>query len=238
MSQTTIDPKDVENFTNLADGWWDEKGPFKPLHEMNPCRLGFIKQTVTTYLGEDFSKYKLLDVGCGGGILAEPLCRMGFQITGLDAGLENIKAAKDHAEAQGLPVTYIHTSVEEHATGKEVYDVITCLELIEHVSDPQLLIQSCAQLLKPGGLLIVSTLNRTLKSMVLGIGVAEYVLRWVPRGTHQWSKFLKPSQIARLGEPCHLNTCEIKGMTYNPITGQWALSDDLDMNYLMLLVKV
>lgn len=237
MTQTTLDPQDVANFNALADRWWDETGPFKPLHQMNPCRLKYIKGAVEENVGQDFTKLKLLDVGCGGGLLSEPLCRLGFKVTALDAGLENINAAKEHAELSGLSIDYIHQTVEEYAPGAKPFDVITCLELIEHVSNPQLLVDTCAGLLKPGGILILSTLNKTIKSLALGIGVAEYILRWIPRGTHNWSQFLRPSQMAHLSESAGLQVQEIRGMAYNPITAQWSLSDDLDINYLMVLKK-
>jgi 2-polyprenyl-6-hydroxyphenyl methylase/3-demethylubiquinone-9 3-methyltransferase len=240
---TTVDAAEIRQFEQIASEWWDEKGPLKPLHKLNPVRMGYIKEQVCTYFDRDagsftpFTGLRMADIGCGGGLVAEPLCRLGADVTGIDAGVENIKAAKQHAAAQGLKIDYRATTVEV-AAEKEKFDVVTALEIIEHVSDPALFISSCCKLVKKGGMIIFSTLNRTPKSYLLGIVAAEYVLRWVPAGTHDWKKFVKPSELKRPLMQEGLEVTDISGLVYNPFERRFDISKkDIDVNYFLTAVR-
>jgi 2-polyprenyl-6-hydroxyphenyl methylase/3-demethylubiquinone-9 3-methyltransferase len=240
-SRSTIDAAEVQQFNALASQWWDESGPLKPLHQLNPARMGYIKTQICNHFGRDAEKFTSLaglciaDVGCGGGLVTEPLCRLGADVTGVDAGEENIKIARQHAAQQGLDIDYKATTVEKlaaQAGGK--FDVVTALEIIEHVADPELFLSSCCKLLKKNGLLILSTLNRTPKSFMLGIVAAEYVLRWLPAGTHDWKKFMKPSEIARPLKQQGLEVTDISGLVYNPLKRQFSISKtDIAVNYFL-----
>ena len=237
----SIDAAEVAQFSALAHKWWDLKGEFAPLHRFNPTRVGFIRETAVDHFGRDakarraFEGLRLLDVGCGGGILSEPMRRMGFTVTGLDASAENIGTARAHADMAGLDIRYLNQTVEQLAEkGEVLYDVVLCMEVIEHVADPEAFLKTCASLVAPGGLLFLATLNRTLKSKALAIGLAEYVLKWVPAGTHDWSKFLSPGEIRAFLDGTPLMTDPAVGVTLNPLTGQWGLSDDTDVNYMMV----
>ncbi len=237
----SIDPAEVAQFSALAHKWWDLKGEFAPLHRFNPTRVAFIRDTCVEAFERDpkarrvFSGLRLLDVGCGGGILSEPMCRMGFSVTGLDASAENIGTARAHAGTAGLDIRYLNQTVEQLAQAGEVlYDVVLCMEVIEHVADPEVFLKTCASLVRPGGVMVLATLNRTLKSKVLAIGLAEYVLKWVPQGTHDWEKFLSPGEIRAFLDGTPMVTDPAVGVSLNPLTGQWGLSDDTDVNYMMV----
>lgn len=241
---TSIDPAEVEQFSRIADAWWDAKGKFKPLHDINPLRIGYIRDQVVTHLGGDAKSLKplaglsLLDIGCGGGLICEPMCRMGAQVTGIDASEKNIAVAALHAEQSGLAVDYRATTAEALVQQNAHFDVVLALEIVEHVVDADAFIASCAALVKPGGMLIMTTLNRTPKSYAMAIIGAEYVLRLLPRGTHQWKKFVRPSEMARAMQQSGLNIADMSGMVLNPLRREWKLSaTDLDVNYLMVARK-
>ena len=237
----SIDPADVARFSAQAEAWWDAKGPFAPLHKFNPARLAFIRDQVAARFGRDprairpFEGLSLIDIGCGGGLVAEPMRRMGFDVTAIDASSENIGTARAHAAQTGLDIAYRAATVEQmEAEGAGPFDVVLALEIIEHVADPEAFIRTCSRLIAPGGLMIVATLNRTLKALALGKIAAEYVLRWVPAGTHDWNQFLKPDEIRRMlaGEPVAVRGPY--GLAYNPLADRWSESADADINYMMV----
>jgi 2-polyprenyl-6-hydroxyphenyl methylase/3-demethylubiquinone-9 3-methyltransferase len=244
-SRSTIDAAEVRQFEALAAEWWDESGPMKPLHRLNPVRMGYLRKQICGHFkreGDSFSPFKglhMLDVGCGGGLVTEPLCRLGADVTGIDAGAENIKIAKEHAQQHSLDIHYTTTSVEKMAATGKTFDVVTALEIVEHVADPALFISACCRLVKKNGLMVFSTLNRTPKSYLLGIIAAEYILRWVPAGTHDWKKFVRPSELARPLEQHGFEITDIKGLVYNPLRRQFTLSmTDMDVNYFLTAKKL
>ena len=226
---STINNQEIAHFSTFAHQWWDEQGPFKILHQLNPTRLHFIKDCIDQYHG---SAKTVLDIGCGGGLVSEPLARQGFRVTAIDATPENITAAQAHAELIGLDIDYRHTNAEDLAATGAKFDVITALEIVEHVADVPLFLQSCRDLLAPGGILILSTLNRTPLSFLGGIVAAEYILRWVPQGTHHWKQFIKPSEMVNQLADLNLALCDLKGLHYSPFQNQWRLSHKLDINYM------
>ena len=243
-SASSIDPKEVEQFSRIAAEWWDPKGKFAPLHKFNPVRLSFIREQVQERFGRDpkairpFAGLRLLDIGCGGGLLCEPMTRLGFQVTGVDASERNIGTASAHAAEQGLAIDYRATTAEDLlAAGEPPFDVILNMEVIEHVADPGAYLRDCARLLAPGGLMIVATLNRTLKALALAKIGAEYVLRWVPAGTHDWNKFLKPEELRGFldGEP--VSGHGPYGVAFNPLTDKWVRSSDCDINYMVTVTR-
>ena len=243
-SASSIDPKEVEQFSRIAAEWWDPKGKFAPLHKFNPVRLSFIRDQVQARFGRDpkairpFEGLRLLDIGCGGGLLCEPMTRLGFQVTGVDASERNIGTASAHAAEQGLAIDYRATTAEDLlAAGERPFDVILNMEVIEHVADPGAYLRDCARLLAPGGLMIVATLNRTLKALALAKIGAEYVLRWVPAGTHDWNKFLKPEELRGFldGEPVAVQGPF--GVAFNPLTDRWVRSSDCDINYMVTVTR-
>ncbi len=243
-SASSIDPKEVEQFSRIAAEWWDPKGKFAPLHKFNPVRLSFIRDQVQARFGRDpkairpFEGLRLLDIGCGGGLLCEPMTRLGFQVTGVDASDRNIGTASAHAAEQGLAIDYRATTAEDLlAAGERPFDVILNMEVIEHVADPGAYLRDCARLLAPGGLMIVATLNRTLKALALAKIGAEYVLRWVPAGTHDWNKFLKPEELRGFldGEPVAVQGPF--GVAFNPLTDRWVRSSDCDINYMVTVTR-
>jgi 2-polyprenyl-6-hydroxyphenyl methylase/3-demethylubiquinone-9 3-methyltransferase len=241
---SSIDPADVARFSAIAEEWWDPRGKFAPLHKFNPVRLGFIRNQALYRFKRDpkdrrpFEGLRLLDIGCGGGLLCEPMTRLGFAVTGVDASERNIGTARAHAEAQGLVIDYRASTAEDLlAAGEPAFDVILNMEVIEHVADPARYLQDCAQLLQPGGLMIVATLNRTLKAMALAKIGAEYVLRWLPAGTHDWNKFLKPSEIRDFLAQSPVVVDGPFGVVFKPLTGRWTESTDTDVNYMMTVVR-
>lgn len=236
----SIDPEEVARFSAIAAEWWDPTGKFAPLHKFNPVRLRFIREQALTHFGRDgarrapFEGLRLLDIGCGGGLLSEPMRRLGFAVTAVDASQRNVAVAAAHALETGLDIDYRATTAEQlEAEGTGPFDLILNMEVIEHVADPREYLRTTARLLAPGGMMIVATLNRTLKALALAKVGAEYVLRWVPAGTHDWNKFLKPDEIrAFLGDTPHAVHGPF-GVAYNPLTGRWAQSGDADVNYMM-----
>lgn len=244
MQQSTLDATEINQFSKISHDWWDEKGPFKPLHDMNPTRLDYIVETLKLHFNKAFYEEKplnnirLLDIGCGGGLISEPMCRLGASVVGVDASENTIDIAKSHAALMGLEIDYRCTSIEAMVDSQEpLFDVILAFEVVEHVADVQAFINYCTNLLKPGGGLILSTLNRTWKSYAMAIIGAEYIMRWLPKGTHDWNKFLKPAELATAvrNSGCFLKN--VKGMSFWPISWSWSLSEDLDVNYLMYAVK-
>jgi 2-polyprenyl-6-hydroxyphenyl methylase/3-demethylubiquinone-9 3-methyltransferase len=237
--KSSVDAADVQKFEALGARWWDESGPMKPLHQMNPLRLRYIRDQATALLGcDDLKDLKVLDVGCGGGILTEPLARQGAKVTGIDAGAENIAIAKTHAQKMELKIDYRATTAEDLAASGAQFDIVTALEIVEHVTDPSVFLTDCAKMVKPGGVMFVSTLNRTAKSFALGIVAAEYVLRLLPPGTHNWKKFMKPSEIAAPMEKAGMSIKDITGLVYNPLSGGFTLSRKrLGVNYMMTFLK-
>ena len=239
----SLDPSEVAKFSAMAAEWWNPKGKFGVLHVFNPVRLQFIKEQVTARLARDplerepFRGLRFLDIGCGGGLLTEPMARLGASITGVDPSEKNIKTASVHAQEMGLEIDYRVGTAEDLAAAGEQFDVILNMEVIEHVADPQAFTRTCASMLKPGGLMFVATLNRTLKSFGLAIVGAEYVLGWLPKGTHQWEKFITPAELKGWLAENGLSTREELGVTYSPFTRQWKVSRDMDVNYMLVAQK-
>jgi 2-polyprenyl-6-hydroxyphenyl methylase/3-demethylubiquinone-9 3-methyltransferase len=238
-----VDKAEVERFGAQAEEWWDPRGNFRPLHQINPVRLRFLREALLAHTGRDghavrpFTGLRVLDIGCGGGLIAEPLTRLGASVTGLDPSPANIAAARRHAVAQGLAIDYvIGTSDELVAQGRR-FDCVIALEVIEHVPDVAAFLHSCADVTEPGGLLVLSTLNRTAKSFALGIVAAEYLLGWLPRGTHQWQRFVAPNELRQYLTDAGLTPLGERGMSYDPIGGTWRLSADCAVNYLIAATK-
>ena len=240
----TIDSKEIEKFTKMADEWWSTTGKFKPLHKFNPCRISYIREKLINHFSLDAStsnplkNIKLLDIGCGGGLLCEPLTRLGADVVGVDAGEKNIAVAKIHAEKSGLKIDYRHQDVEELSKKNEKFDVVLAMEVIEHVADVEKFFTAAKNCLKTNGLMFVATLNRTPKSYFNAIIGAEYILRWLPRGTHDWKKFLKPSEINKIAELNGMCLEEIVGFSYNLLKDEWKKSDDVSVNYFMVFKDV
>ncbi len=241
---TTIDAAEVAKFEAMAAEWWDPTGKFKPLHEMNPCRLDYITRQIAAEFGRDlaqpepFKGLRLLDIGCGGGLLSEPMARLGATVIGADAAARNIPVAQIHAEQSGLQIDYRHTSAEALAEAGEQFDVVLNMEVVEHVADPLAYLTACQHLLKPGGLMVCSTLNRNAKSFAMAIVGAEWIMRWLPKGTHDWKKFITPDELLDLIRRAGLDPVDRKGMVFNPVSWSWSLSDrDLSVNYVTASVK-
>ena len=241
---TTIDAAEVAKFEAMAAEWWDPTGKFKPLHEMNPCRLDYITRQIAAEFGRDlagpepFKGLRLLDIGCGGGLLSEPMARLGATVVGADVAARNIPVAQIHAEQSGLVIDYRHTNAEALAEAGEQFDVVLNMEVVEHVADPLAYLTACQTLLKPGGLMICSTLNRNPKSWLMAIVGAEHIMRWLPKGTHDWNKFITPDELQALIEQAGLTQVDRKGMVFNPIGWSWSLSSrDLSVNYVTASVK-
>lgn len=238
-----VDPAEVAQFDRQAALWWDTNGPFRPLHQIGPTRMTYIRETVIAHFGLDdesrrpFDGLACLDVGCGGGLICEPLTRLGGRVTGIDPAPQNIGTAAAHARMSELEIGYRCARAEDLATAGDTFDVVICLEVIEHVPVPSDFVATLASLVRPGGLLILSTLNRTPKSFALAIVGAEYVLRWVPRGTHDWNRFVTPDELADNCRKAGLTDFAARGMTYHPLRESWQLSEDLAVNYLAHAVK-
>jgi 2-polyprenyl-6-hydroxyphenyl methylase/3-demethylubiquinone-9 3-methyltransferase len=237
---SSVDAAEVERFSRLASDWWDARGPMAALHKLNPIRLGYIRDKAAARFGRDPKKLdclkglRMLDIGCGAGILSEPLARLGAQMVGADPAQENIAAATAHAQESGIAIDYRATTAEDLAAVKESFDVVLAMEVVEHVTDVGRFVKTCADMVKPGGLMIAATLNRTLKSFALAIVGAEYVLRWLPRGTHQWDKFVTPDELELAFERGGLQVTGERGVIYNPFFDRWQLSSDMDVNYMLV----
>ncbi len=241
---STIDEGEIAKFEAMAAEWWDPKGKFKPLHMLNPCRLDYITKQIAAEFDRDlgsskpFENLRILDIGCGGGLLSEPMARLGANVVGADAAERNIPVAKVHAEQQGLEIDYRHTSAEALAEAGESFDAILNMEVVEHVADPLAYLTACHALLKPGGLMTCSTINRNPKSFAMAIVGAEYVMRWLPKGTHEWSKFITPDELYELLRQAGLDPVDKKGFVFNPISWSWSLSDrDLSVNYVTTCLR-
>ena len=240
----TIDPAEIAKFEAMAAEWWDPNGKFRPLHMMNPVRLDYITRQIAAEFGRDltaerpFEGLRLLDIGCGGGLLSEPMARLGADVVGADAAERNIPVARVHAEQSGLTIDYRHTSAEALAAAGEQFDVVLNMEVVEHVADPQAYLTACHDLLKSGGLMLCSTINRNPKSFAMAIVGAEYVMRWLPKGTHEWSKFITPDELFKMIEIAGLRPVDCKGYVFNPISWGWSISDrDLSVNYVTASIR-
>ena len=237
---STVDPAEIERFARIAEEWWDPRGKFAPLHRLNPVRLGFIRDHAAAHWqrnplsGAPLQGLSLVDIGCGGGLICEPMARLGAHVTGIDAADRNIATARLHAGGQELAIDYRSTTAEALAETGAQFDIVLALEIVEHVADVDLFLRSLSRLAKPGGLVFMSTLNRTAKAWALAIAGAEYVMRWLPRGTHDWRKFLKPSELVRGLRHVGVEPQEIVGVVYSPISREWSLHKrDLDVNYML-----
>jgi 2-polyprenyl-6-hydroxyphenyl methylase / 3-demethylubiquinone-9 3-methyltransferase len=235
----TVDEAELARFAALAGEWWDPRGKMAPLHKFNPLRLGYIRDAACQRFGRDakrldcLSGLRFLDIGCGGGILSEPLARLGAEVVGADPAQENVAAARLHAAENGIAVDYRATTAEALAEVEERFDVVLAMEVVEHVADLNLFVELTAGMVKPGGLMIAATINRTLKSFALAIVGAEYILRWLPRGTHQWDKFVTPNELEIALARGGLTPIDETGVVYNPLADRWRLSSDMDVNYIM-----
>ncbi|MCC9620115.1 bifunctional 2-polyprenyl-6-hydroxyphenol methylase/3-demethylubiquinol 3-O-methyltransferase UbiG [Thalassospira sp. MA62] len=240
----TANSEEIARFSAMAEEWWDPNGVMKPLHKFNPVRLQLLRDNICAHLGREtntttpLKDVEIIDIGCGAGLLSEPLARMGAKMTSLDASENNIKVAKVHAEQSGLEIDYRCGTPEMLADEGKQFDIVLNMEVIEHVDDPQFFMQACASVLKPGGLMFIATLNRTIKSLALAKVGAEYILRWVPAGTHDWRKFVKPSEMSSYLRGAGLELTDITGVAYNPIKDQWhPAPHDLDINYMVIARK-
>ncbi len=243
-SQTTVDPAEIAKFEAMAAEWWDPNGKFKPLHMLNPCRLDYIVDQISAEFSRDprqpkpFEGLRILDIGCGGGLLCEPMARLGATIVGVDAALRNIPVAEAHAKQSGLEIDYRHTTAEDMAANGEQFDVVLNMEVVEHVADPLAYLTACQELLKPGGLMICSTINRNPKSYMMAIIGAEHIMRWLPKGTHEFSKFITPDELFALITDAGLEPVDRKGFVFNPLGWSWSLSHkDLSVNYVTASLK-
>ncbi|WP_398470278.1 bifunctional 2-polyprenyl-6-hydroxyphenol methylase/3-demethylubiquinol 3-O-methyltransferase UbiG [Tardiphaga sp.] len=242
-SAASVDAAEIEKFSKLSEQWWDPRGKMAPLHKINPLRLSFIRDAACRKFDRNarslncLDGLRLLDIGCGAGLLCEPFTRLGAQVTGIDPSATNIAAAKLHAEKSALSVDYRCTTVEE-LDPNERFDVVLAMEVVEHVVDVGAFLDRCASMMKPGGLMVVSTLNRNWKSFALGIVAAEYVLQWLPRGTHQWEKFVTPDELTQHLERNRLGITEQAGVSYNPLADRWSISSDMGVNYMVVAEEV
>ena len=241
--RSTIDAGEVERFSALAAEWWNPNGMFRPLHKFNPVRLAYIRDQIATRFGRDpraaqpFEGLRILDIGCGGGLLCEPMARLGAEVVGADASSTNIEVAKLHAAEAGVTVDYRATTAEDLAAAGEKFDVVLNMEVVEHVADIDLFVGKCGEMVKPGGIMFVATINRTLKALGLAIIGAEYVLRWLPRGTHKFGKLVRPEELERALTGAGLAVTDRSGVIYNPLADRWQRSKDMDVNYMVLAEK-
>ena len=241
---SSVDTAEVAKFEAMAAEWWNPEGKFKPLHMMNPVRLDYITRQIAAEFGRDlkaarpFEGLRLLDIGCGGGLLSEPMARLGADVVGADAAERNIPVARIHAEGQDLFIDYRHTTAEALVAGGESFDVVLAMEIVEHVADPAAFVATCRALLRPGGLIIASTINRNAKSFMAAIVGAEWVMRWLPKGTHDWAKFITPEELTGMIARAGLDPVDRKGFVFNPVSWQWSISDrDLSVNYVAAGVR-
>ena len=247
MKSASVDAEEVAKLSASAEEWWDPAGKFRSLHRLNPVRLAFIRDRVAAHAGRDplaerpLQGLRLLDIGCGGGLLAEPLARLGAEVVGIDASPANVEVAALHAAQSGLAIDYRQTSAEAFAEDLTAagarFDVVVNMEVVEHVADAAVFLHASAALVRPGGAMVLATLNRTPKAFALAIVGAEYVLGWLPRGTHDWRRFLRPSEVAALLRDGGIEIAELTGVAYNPLTAAWHLARDLDVNYMVFAVK-
>ena len=243
-SQATLDPAEIDRFARLASEWWDADGKFRTLHQIGPARLTFLRDQLLRHFGagkaaglRPLERLSILDVGCGGGLVCEPLARLGATVTGLDPATENIEAARRHAAGQDLDIDYRVGRIEDLAAEGRSYDAVSCLEVVEHVPDVGAFLETCAALVRPGGLMLLSTINRTTKAYLLAIVGAEYVLRWLPVGTHQWERFVTPEELSDHLKAAGLGAPVLQGLIYSPFSDIWALSGDTDVNYFAAAAK-
>lgn len=241
---TTVDSSEIAKFSAMAEAWWDPTGDFKPLHLLNPTRIAFIREVAAHHFvrapagDAPLEGLSLCEIGCGGGLLTEPMRRLGAGVTGVDPSARNIGIARSHAETSGLKITYLQCAAEDMAERGARFDIVLAMEVVEHVANVDVFLASCAQLVNPGGLLIIATINRTAKAFALAIVGAEYVMRWLPRGTHDWRKFVKPSELANPLRRAGLAIERLSGVTYNPLADRWSLSRDLDVNYMLAAKRI
>ncbi len=239
----SVDPEEVARFSALADEWWDPDGSFRPLHKLNPARVEFIRDRLVSHFDLDaggrrpLAGLEIIDIGCGGGLICEPLCRMGARVTGIDASDRNVNIAGAHAEQVGLEIAYRQMTAEELVAEGVTFDAVVSLEVVEHVADVAVFLDACCRLARPGGALIFATLNRTPKSFLFGIVAAEYVLGWLPKGTHRWNRFVRPSELAAGLGASGARIVELKGLRYELLTDEWRLSRDVSVNYMALAVR-
>jgi 2-polyprenyl-6-hydroxyphenyl methylase/3-demethylubiquinone-9 3-methyltransferase len=244
MTDTTVNPEEIAKFARMADAWWDPEGDFKPLHRFNPVRLEYIRDWAMRHFGRDGSTRRpleglsVLDIGCGGGLLCEPLSRLGASVTGIDAGGKNIGVAKLHAERMGLTIDYRETTSEALTAEGKSFDIVLNMEVVEHVDNVPLYMKSCADLVAPGGLLFSATINRTLRARALAVFAAENILRWVPRGTHDWNRFLTPDELKALITRNGLKVIDETGVVFHPLAGEWRKNPDMGINYMVLAERV
>ena len=242
MKGNTINKQEIEKFSKIADEWWNPQGKYRPLHKFNPARIQYIKENIIEHFkvsnkSSPCKNIDILDIGCGGGLLCEPLSRLGANVTGIDASKKNINVAKIHSKKNKLKINYICSS-PENLVLKKKFDVILNMEVVEHVDDVNFFIKKSSEFLKKGGLMFVATLNKTLKSYIFGIIGAEYILRWLPVGTHDWDKFIEPSKLIKILEYNSLKKKKINGMKFNPISDEWKISEDKSVNYIAIFEKV
>ncbi len=241
--KTSVDDAEIARFSAMAADWWNPRGKFKPLHRFNPVRLGYLRDRLIGHFRRDpkasqpLAGLRVLDIGCGGGLLAEPLTRLGAHVTGIDASRTTVSVARLHAQQMGLAIDYREATAEALAAAGEQFDVVLNMEVIEHVADRPAFLASAAGMVSPGGVMVVATLNRTAKSYALAIVGAEYILGWLPRGTHDWNKFVKPDELTAELAATGLNIYEVSGVTYNPIADRWSLGTDTSVNYMVLTTK-
>jgi 2-polyprenyl-6-hydroxyphenyl methylase/3-demethylubiquinone-9 3-methyltransferase len=237
-SRSSVDPAEIARFEAMAAEWWDPHGKFAPLHRFNPVRLAWVRERLVAHFGRDpaalapFAGLSLLDIGCGGGLVAEPMARLGAQVVAVDASARNVEIARTHARQSGLEIDYRCGTAESLAAAGERFDAVLSLEVVEHVADPAAFLADCAALTAPGGALMVATINRTPQAFALAIVGAEYVLRWLPRGTHSWSKFVRPSEVAAALRPVGMEVKALAGMSFNPLSRSWRVGSDLGVNYM------